>query len=62
MSFGARAVIKLGALRHNLQVIREKAPQAKVMAVVKANAYGHGMVETAKALSDAESLPVAAPS
>jgi len=59
VSFGARAVIKLGALRHNLQIIREKSPQAKVMAVVKANAYGHGMVETAKALSDAESLAVA---
>jgi alanine racemase len=59
VSFGARAVIKLGALRHNLQVIREKSPQAKVMAVVKANAYGHGMVEAARALSGADSLAVA---
>ena len=59
MSFGARAVIKLGALRYNLQVIREKSPGSKVMAVVKANAYGHGMVEAAKAFSDADSLAVA---
>lgn len=59
MSFGARAVIKLGALRHNLQVIRERAPGNKVMAVIKANAYGHGMLEVAKALSDADSLAVA---
>ena len=59
MSFGARALIKLGALRHNLQVIREKAPGCKVMAVIKANAYGHGMLEAAKALSDADSLAVA---
>ena len=59
MKFGARAVIKLGALRHNLQVIRERAPGNKVMAVIKANAYGHGMLEVAKALSDADSLAVA---
>ena len=59
MNFGARATIKLGALRHNLQVLRDKAPDAKVMAVVKANAYGHGMLEVAGALSDADSLAVA---
>ena len=59
MSFGARAVIRLGALRHNLQVIRERSPKAKVLAVVKANAYGHGMVEAANALSGADSLAVA---
>lgn len=59
MSFGARAVIRLGALRHNLQVIRERSPGCKVMAVVKANAYGHGMVEVARALSQADSLAVA---
>ncbi len=59
MSFGARALIKLGALRHNLQVIRNKAPGAKVMAVVKANAYGHGLLEVAGALFDADSLAVA---
>ncbi len=59
MSFGARALIKLGALRHNLQVIRDKAPGSRVMAVVKANAYGHGLLEVAGALSDADSLGVA---
>ena len=59
MSFGARAHIKLGALRHNLQIIRERSPGSKVMAVVKANAYGHGMVEAAKTLADADSLAVA---
>ncbi len=59
MKCGARAVIKLGALRHNLLVIRERAPGCKVMAVIKANAYGHGMLEVARALSDADSLAVA---
>lgn len=59
MSFGARALIRLAALRHNMQLIRSKAPDAKVMAVVKANAYGHGMVVVARALSDADSFAVA---
>ena len=59
MSFGARALIRLDALRHNLQVIRETAPAARVMAVIKANAYGHGLLEVARALSDVDSLAVA---
>lgn len=59
MSFGARAVIRLDALRHNLQVIREMAPAARVMAVIKANAYGHGLTEVAGALTDIDSLAVA---
>ncbi|MFB3124103.1 MAG: alanine racemase, partial [Woeseiaceae bacterium] len=59
MTFGARAVIRLGALKHNLKVIREMAPGTRVMAVIKANAYGHGMLEVAKMLADADSLAVA---
>ena len=59
MTFGARAVIRLGALKHNLKVIRKRAPGARVMAVIKANAYGHGMLEVAKALADADSFAVA---
>jgi alanine racemase len=46
------AEIDLGALRHNAAVARELAgPRARIMAVVKANAYGHGMREVAHALS-----------
>ena len=59
MSFGARALIRLGALKHNLDVIRNAAPDARVMAVIKANAYGHGMVTVAKHLDDADSFAVA---
>ena len=59
MSFGARALIRLGALSHNLSVIRRLAPHAAVMAVVKANAYGHGLVDVVKALPDADSFAVA---
>lgn len=59
MSFGARALISLDALRHNLRVIRESAPGFRIMAVIKANAYGHGMIEVARALPDVDSLAVA---
>jgi alanine racemase len=54
-----RARVDTGALRHNLGAIRAYAPGAKVMAVVKANAYGHGLVNTALALADADSFAVA---
>ena len=53
-----RALIDTAALRHNLGTIRAYAPRAKVMAVIKANAYGHGLVSTALALADADSFGV----
>lgn len=36
------AEVDLGALRHNFKLVRERAGDAAVMAVVKADAYGHG--------------------
>ena len=45
-----RAEIDLAALRHNVQQIRTLAPNANVLAVVKANAYGHGAVQISRAL------------
>jgi alanine racemase len=54
-----RARIDTAALRHNLATMRAHAPRAKVMAVIKANAYGHGLVSTAHALADADALAVA---
>jgi len=59
VSFGARALIRLGALQHNLEVIRAAAPGSKVMAVIKANAYGHGMVPVAQHLADVDAFAVA---
>ncbi len=59
MSFGARAVIRLDALQHNLDILRAAAPEARVMAVIKANAYGHGMVPVARALDGVDALAVA---
>lgn len=38
------AEIDLKALDHNLHVVKKKAPGSKVFAMVKANAYGHGLV------------------
>ena len=42
----ATVVINRRALRHNLQRLRDLAPASKLVAVVKANAYGHGLLET----------------
>jgi alanine racemase len=46
----ATAVIDLAALRHNLQLVRERAAGARVAAVVKANGYGHGAARLLPAL------------
>jgi len=59
VNFGARALIRLGALKKNLTVIRKAAPGARVMAVIKANAYGHGMLTVARHLADADAFAVA---
>jgi alanine racemase len=52
-------LIRLGALKHNLSVIRDASPDAKIMAVIKANAYGHGMVPVAQSLADVDAFAVA---
>ncbi|MDE2088464.1 MAG: alanine racemase [Gammaproteobacteria bacterium] len=54
----ALAIIDLQALRHNLQRVRRAAPASKVMAVVKADGYGHGLVRVARQL-DADAYAVA---
>ncbi len=51
--------IDLGALRSNLEVLRRLAPKSRVMAVIKGNAYGHGLVTVARALKSADALAVA---
>lgn len=45
-----KAIINLARLKNNYEFIRKSAPTSKVMAVVKANAYGHGMIDVARAL------------
>jgi alanine racemase len=54
-----RAVIDTAALRANLETVRARAPGSKVMAVVKANAYGHGLIMTAVGLPQADAFAVA---
>jgi alanine racemase len=53
-----RATISAGALAHNLTVARRLAGGAKIWAVVKANAYGHGVERAARALADADGFAV----
>jgi len=52
------ARIDLSALKHNLGVLRACAPQSRALAVIKANAYGHGMLRVAGALAGAEGFAV----
>jgi len=59
MTRPARVVIDLNALQHNLSRARELAPRSKLMAVVKADAYGHGLVRMASALTSADAFGVA---
>lgn len=53
------ATIDSAALRHNLTQVRDFAPRSRVMAVIKANAYGHGLVSVARALEGADAFAVA---
>jgi alanine racemase len=45
----AESVVDLGAVAHNVRVLRDHAGSAQVMAVVKADGYGHGAVQVAQA-------------
>jgi alanine racemase len=46
------AQIDRNALRHNARVVRERVGSAEILAVVKANAYGHGLSGVAETLAD----------
>lgn len=54
-----KAIIDLGALRGNYAVAKQRAAGASVMAVVKANAYGHGLERVGSALAHADAFGVA---
>ncbi|MBL1321597.1 MAG: alanine racemase [Methylophaga sp.] len=53
------AHIDLTALQHNLACVKQFAPDSRVMSVIKANAYGHGIIEVARALSASDAFSVA---
>ncbi len=61
MTRPARACINLRALQHNLRRVRQSAPHSRIMAIIKANAYGHGLVCAAQAMHDADGFGVASP-
>ena len=52
------ARIDTAALAHNLGVARAAAPNSKILAVVKADAYGHGLTRAARALRAADGFAV----
>ncbi len=55
----AYVLINLSHLNGNFAIVREVAPCAKIMAVVKADAYGHGMLEVCRRLTAADAFAVA---
>lgn len=57
----ARVKINLNALTNNLTRVREFAPSSQIMAVIKANAYGHGLLAVARQLADTDLFAVAMP-
>ena len=55
----AYAVLNIDAAQHNLEQVRQYAPHAKIMAVIKANGYGHGLLRIAQALKPVDAFAVA---
>jgi alanine racemase len=53
-----KALISIDAMAHNLRIARERADAAKVFAVVKANAYGHGLSRAVRGFSAADGFAV----
>lgn len=50
------ATISIAAMQHNLEVVKKCTPATKVWAVVKANAYGHGLARAVRAFDRADGL------
>ncbi|HNO75588.1 alanine racemase [Nitrosomonas mobilis] len=53
-----QTIIDTTALQHNLAVVRQKVGHARTIAVIKADAYGHGLLHSARALSAANAFAV----
>jgi len=58
MSRPIHALIDLSALKHNLSVVRRYAPRSRVMAVIKSDAYGHGLLRAAEAFKSADGFAI----
>jgi len=55
------ATIHISALQHNLRIAKSCAPHAKVWAVLKANAYGHGLERGLRGFAEADGLALIEP-
>lgn len=58
MSRPARVIINLANAHHNLHRVRALAPESRVLAVIKADAYGHGITRMAHAFEAADAFGV----
>jgi len=56
-----RIIIDRQAMRHNFARVEEYAPRSRIMAVIKANGYGHGLLTVAQTLRQADMFAVATP-
>ena len=61
MRRSAYALIRLDHLQHNLNILRKFASNSKIISVVKADAYGHGLAKTAQALAQSDAFAVSYP-
>jgi alanine racemase len=59
MIYSVEALVNLSALNHNLQQVRRLAPKSKVVAMIKSNGYGHGILQVAESLQDADAFGIA---
>jgi alanine racemase len=59
MNSTAICTVDLQAIKHNYELIHRMMPSQKILAMIKSNAYGHGLVHVAKTLSHADALGVA---
>lgn len=55
----AKVTIDLAALKHNFKQVQKYSANSNIMPVIKANAYGHGMLQVADALDEADGFAVA---
>ena len=59
MKPAAYVLLDFSAMQHNFSVVRQHAPQAKIIAVIKGNGYGHGLLRVAESLPKADAFAVA---
>ena len=59
MNSTAITTVDLKAISHNLNLIRQLMPKLKILAMVKSNGYGHGLIHIANAMPTVDALGVA---